>query len=414
MSGLSSGCCRSCAAPLSRTFVNLGRTPLANSLLPPEMASQPEIHYPLHVLVCERCFLVQTADFVSPENIFSHYVYFSSMSQSWLDHCRKHCDAMIARLGLGPASRVIEVASNDGYMLRNFIAAGIPALGIEPAANVAEVARKSGVPTEVAFFGRDVARRVAAQSGRANLIVANNVLAHVPDLNDFIAGFAELLLPEGVATIEFPYLLNLINESQFDTIYHEHFSYFSLLALEPAFRRHGLAVADAEQLPTHGGSLRLYVARQGAKRWTEATRVAALRQLEQEAGLGGIGVYDGFAAKAEQVKLGLLEFLVAARRRGQTVAGFGAAAKGNTLLNFCGIKPDLLPVIADSSPHKQDMILPGSAIPVVRPDAIYDIKPDFLLILPWNIRAEIMVLMKGIREWGGRFVVAVPQLEMLA
>lgn len=406
--------CRSCGSPLQRTFLDLGRTPLANAFIDKAKRDQPETQYPLHAFVCSGCFLVQVADFVAPKEIFSDYLYFSSYSASWVQHCQRYAQEIIGRLALDRRSLVVEVASNDGYLLRNFIEAGIPSLGVEPAENVAAVAVKAGVPTMVVFFGRESARTIAAERGQADLIVCNNVLAHVPDLNDFIAGLAALLKPDGTVTIEFPHLLNLMRETQFDTIYHEHFSYFSLLALEPAFQRHELAVHDVEKLPTHGGSLRLHVSHAGARRLERSPRVAAMRAEEEAAGLARLETYDGFAERVLRVKLDLLEFLIQARRQGKTVAGFGAAAKGNTLLNYCGIRPDLICAVADSNPNKQQMSLPGSGIPVVPPADIATIKPQYLLILPWNIRDEIMELTQGIRAWGGRFVVAVPKLEVLS
>ena len=405
--------CRSCGARLRRTFLDLGRTPLANALVPEGDRDQPEIHYPLHVYVCDECLLVQVADFVTPEKIFSDYLYFSSYSSSWVEHSRLYVEAITKRLALDSQSFVVEVASNDGYLLRNFVAAEIPVLGVEPAANVAAVAIQAGVPTTVAFFGKEIASGIASERGRADLIIANNVLAHVPDLNDFIAGIAALLKPSGVATIEFPHLLNLIKETQFDTIYHEHFSYFSVLALDNILRHHGLVVIDVEKLSTHGGSLRLFVSHIDTPRWPASPRIAALRAEEVEAGLDKVEAYDGFADRVLNVKFDLLEFLIDARRSGKKVVAFGAAAKGNTLLNYCGIRSDLVCAVADPNPHKQGKSLPGSDIQVVAPVAIADMKPDFLLILPWNLRDEIMPLMQGIREWGGQFVIALPRLQVL-
>ncbi len=402
--------CQACGAPLTRTLVDLGLSPLANSFVPPG-AREPDPAYPLHARVCDRCLLVQVDTVVAPEHIFRDYAYFSSYSESWLEHCRRYARMAIERFALSAASKVVEVASNDGYLLTNFIAAGIPCLGVEPAANVAEVARAKGVPTEVAFFGVETAQRLAAAGHAADLIAAKNVLAHVPDINDFVGGVRVLLKPDGVFTVEFPHLLNLIREVQFDTIYHEHFTYLSLLALERIFVRHGLRVFDIERLPTHGGSLRVFVCHAASAR-TEQPGVAAVRNSEKDARLDVPGGYEGFAERVEQVRNGLFAFLDAARSSGRRIAAYGAAAKGNTLLNYCGIGADRIAFVADKSPAKQGRLLPGSRIPVCGPETIFAQRPDYVLILPWNLREEIADQLAPIRAWGGQFVTAIPDVRV--
>jgi SAM-dependent methyltransferase len=404
--------CRFCGAPLSESFCDLGASPLANRYLRADQLSAMEPTYPLHAYVCGECFLVQLEAFETPEAIFSDYAYFSSYSESWLAHASRFAQAAAARLSLGAGSLVMEVASNDGYLLQYFRERGVPVLGIEPAANVAEHAVRKGVPTVVRFFGAGLARELAAEGRRADLLVANNVLAHVPDLNDFVAGLALALKPEGALSIEFPHLLNLIALSQFDTIYHEHFSYFSFAAAERVLAAHDLRAFDVETLPTHGGSLRLWACRRRAGR-TQSAAVARLRAVEAAAGLGRLETYRGFEAQARAVKRRLLAFLVEAREAGKRVAGYGAAAKGNTLLNYCGVRGDLLDYVVDRSPHKQGHFLPGTRIPVLAPEHVSETRPDYLLILPWNLRDEIVAQMAHIRAWGGRFVVPVPRLEVL-
>jgi SAM-dependent methyltransferase len=404
--------CRLCTAPLGRTFVDLGMSPLANSYIAPEDAEHPERFYPLHARVCDACLLVQLPAMETPEAIFSDYAYFSSVSATWLDHARRYAEEAIERWQLGAASRVVEIASNDGYLLRNFVSAGVPALGVEPAANVAATAIAAGVPTLVDFFGAACAERIAA-TGHANLIVANNVLAHVPDMNDFLAGFAALLAPRGVATFEFPHLLNLIEQTQFDTIYHEHYSYLSLGACERALARHGLAVFDVEEVPTHGGSLRVFAAHDAEdRRATE--RAEHVRAREREAGMDAIDGYRGFAARVADCRDAFLTALIDARRDGLRVAAYGAPAKGNTLLNYCGVRSDLIAFTVDRSPHKQGLLLPGTRIPILSPDAIATERPDILVVLPWNLRDEIIAQMAGIRAWGGRFLIPVPRPEIIA
>lgn len=405
--------CRFCGAPLSLSLVDLGDQPLANAYLTAEALGRPEPRYPLHARVCRACRLVQVGSVVPAEAIFSDYAYFSSVSASWVAHARRYATAMRDRLGLGPRSRVVEIASNDGYLLQHFVAMGIPCLGIEPAANVAAEAIARGVPTEVAFFGRDTARRVRDRDGPADLIVANNVFAHVPDLNDFAAGLAALLAPRGTLTIEVPHLLNLLRELQFDTIYHEHFCYFSLAAAERVLRAQGLAVFDVEELPTHGGSLRLFVAHAQERR-APGPGLAAVRKKEAEAGLETDAAYAGFAQACARVREGLIDVLDRMRAEGRRVAAYGAAAKGNTLLNYCGIHvtDGRIAFVADRAPSKQGRFLPGSHIPIVPPARIFEDRPDIVLILPWNLRREIAADLAGIAAWGGRFAVAVPRLEV--
>ncbi len=406
--------CRLCAAPLSHTFVDLGASPLANSFLTADRLNQPECFYPLHAYVCSTCLLVQLEEFESPAGIFTDYAYFASYSDSWVEHARAYVDMAITRFGLRPAHRVIEIASNDGYLLQHFVAKGISVLGIEPAANVAAEATRKGVPTLVEFFGETLARRLADAGTRADLLVGNNVLAHVPALNDFVKGMALVLEPGGTITMEFPHLLRLIAEGQFDTIYHEHFSYFSLLAVEQVFARHGLQVFDVEELTTHGGSLRIYARHLGSPATSVSRSIENLRERERAAGLDRLESYLSFGERVKESKRDLLEFLIAAKRAGKSVAGYGAPAKGNTLLNYCGIRSDFLDYTVDRSPHKQGRYLPGTHIPVYSPGRLADTKPDYLLILPWNLRDEIVGQMAQIRSWGGRFVVPVPSVKILA
>jgi 2-polyprenyl-3-methyl-5-hydroxy-6-metoxy-1,4-benzoquinol methylase len=404
--------CRSCGAPVDETFVDLGFQPLANAYLTAQDLHRPQVFHPLHAFLCTRCFLVQLPQAERPEEIFRQYAYFSSVSASWVEHARRYAEAMIGRLGLGPASRVVEIASNDGYLLQHFHARGIPVLGVEPAANIAQAARERGIPTETAFFGRALARELAAQGQRADLLVGNNVLAHVPDLNDFVAGLALLLAPGGILTLEFPHLLRLLQEHQFDTIYHEHFSYFSFHTVRRVAAAHGLTLWDVEELPTHGGSLRIF-ARHGAERPAETPAVGELLAREERAGLLDRATYRAFTGAVEAIKGQLLRFLLDAREQGRTVAGYGAPAKGNTLLNYCGVGPELLPFTVDLSPHKQGLFLPGTRIPIHPPEKIFETRPDYVLILPWNLKDEITGQMAAVRSWGGRFVVAIPRVEVL-
>jgi hypothetical protein len=404
--------CLSCGAPLTRTLVDLGTQPLANSFVRPEKAGVPDKYYPLHARVCDVCLLVQVDRVVPPEEIFSEdYAYFSSCSASWLAHCRAYVDTVVGRFGLNGSSHAVEIASNDGYMLQYMIAAGVPSLGIEPAAGVAEAARLKGVPTEIAFFGRETAERVAKEGHAADLLASKNVLAHVPDINDFVAGVRALLKPQGVYTVEFPHLLNMIRKVQFDTIYHEHFTYLSVLAIEKIFDRHGLRIFDIEEVPTHGGSLRVFVCRKEAGH-TLAANVARVRNKEVAAGLDRPEGYADFTQRVEKVRSDLLAFLAKAAADGKRVAGYGAAAKGNTLFNYCGITAAQVGFVCDISKVKQGKLLPGSRIPVRGPDAITEARPDYVLIVPWNIREEIERQLAEIRVWGGRFAVAIPEMAM--
>ena len=404
-------CCRLCGAGVTRTFVDLGTTPLANAYLRPDQLDQPEPRYPLHTLVCDTCLLVQLEALVTPDELFSDYAYFSSYSDSWVEHARRFALSAQAALGLGPESLVVEVASNDGYLLQHFVAAGVPVMGIEPAENVAEVAVARGVRTESVFFGRATAEDLVARGLVADLVVANNVFAHVPDLGDFVAGLATVLKPSGVVSIEVPHLLRLVEEVQFDTIYHEHFSYFSLLTAERALARHGLAVFDVEQLPTHGGSLRIWSAPTGAGR-PETERLGQVRRMESEAGLDRIETYAGFGARVERLREGVLSFLAEARAAGRSVVAYGAAAKGNTLLNYCGITTADIEYVADRSREKQGRLLPGSHLPVEAPGHIFETRPDYVVILPWNLRREISAQLGAIRDWGGQFVTFVPDVAV--
>lgn len=405
--------CRFCGTELTHTFVNLGVSPVANDYLPADALDRMEPFYPLHARVCKKCLLVQLPPVQAPESFFNdQYAYFSSFSDSWLAHSRDYASTMIRRFGLGPDQRVVEIASNDGYLLQYFKEAGIPVLGIEPAQNCAEAAIAKGIPTDVCFFGADTARRLAV-SRSADLMAANNVLAHVPDINDFVEGFRILLKPEGVATFEFPHLLNLIQRNEFDTIYHEHYSYLSLHATHQIFAAHDLTIFDVEEIASHGGSLRLYVCHVASDRHPVQPSVARVLAKEEEADLTRLDGYLGFEAKAQKVKRDLLTFLIAAKEARQTVAGYGAPAKGNTLLNYCGIRTDLLAFTVDRSPHKHGKFLPGTHIPVFSPEHILSARPDYLLILPWNLQDEIIPQTKAIREWGGKFVIPVPDLQVL-
>jgi hypothetical protein len=400
--------CRFCGAPLEHTFVDLGMSPLCESYISQEQLNEMEPFYPLHVFVCGRCYLVQLQEYVSGEEIFREYAYFSSYSTSWLEHCRRYCDHVVSRFGLGPRSQVIEVASNDGYALQYFVERGIPSLGIEPAANVARVAIEKGIPTRVEFFGRELARRLVAEGYRADLLFGKNVLAQVHDLNDFVGGLKILLAPGGVITVEFPHLERLVEENQFDTIYHEHFSYFSFLVAQSIFAAHGLTLFDVEELPTHGGSLRIYARHAEDRSKPVSENVRALAERERAAGVLGLDYYRSFAERVKETKRQLLEFLIRARREGKTVVGYGAPGKGNTLLNYCGIRTDFLDYTVDRNPYKQGKYLPGTHIPIYAPEKIDETHPDYVLILPWNLKEEIMAQMAHIREWGGQFVVPIP------
>jgi SAM-dependent methyltransferase len=411
---MSAPLCRFCRTPLTHTFVDLGDQPLANSYLTAEeLAAGTERAFPLHARVCANCFLVQVDDVVPADAIFdAGYAYFSSYSASWVEHARRYAEAMTARFGLGPDSLVVEVASNDGYLLQHFVAKDIPVLGVEPTANTAEAARARGIPTEVVFFGEASGRDIAARVGRADLMAANNVLAHVPDISDFVAGFREALKDEGVLTFEFPHLLNLIEKVQFDTIYHEHFSYLSLLAVEQVLRANGLRPFDVELLTTHGGSLRLFVCHAGSGR-EETEALKALRRREAEAGLDRIETYAGFTPRVEAVRASFRAFLDGAKAEGKRVAAYGAAAKGNTFLNYARATPADIEAAFDANPAKQGRFLPGSHVPILAPAEVAAVKPDYLLILPWNLKDEIMGQMAYIAEWGGRFVTASPETKVV-
>ncbi len=402
-------CCRACGAALSHVFVDLGMSPISNAMRRPEDVREPEPFYILRTFVCDDCKLVQIEDVQPPEQHFhGSYTYFSSFSKSWVEHARRYAEMMIERFKLGAQSRVIEVASNDGYLLQHFKARGVPVLGIDPAANCAEVAeRERGIPTLVRFFGRKTAEEVAA-SGKADVIAGNNVLAHVPDINDFVGGLKILLKDTGVITIEFPHLLKLIEASYFDTIYHEHYSYLSLLAVERLFARHGLTVFDLEELPTHGGSLRIFAGHQGTTP-EPSERLKSFRAREAAAGLDDLASYQSFAAKVRHAKRELLACLIGLKEKGASIVAYGAAAKGNTLLNYCGIRGDFIDYAVDASPHKQGLLLPGTGILVYAPERIFETKPDYVLILPWNLKDEIIAQMEGIRAWGGKFIIPLPQ-----
>jgi SAM-dependent methyltransferase len=404
--------CRFCDARLTQSFANLGMSPLANRFLREEQLGQMEPFYPLHALVCERCLLVQLEQFEAPDAIFSDYAYFSSFSTTWLEHCKRYTDMAVARFALGPDSQVVELASNDGYLLQYFVEKKVPVLGIEPAANIAEVAIENGVPTVVEFFGREIARNLATSSS-ADLLIGNNVLAHVPDLNDFVAGMKILLKAGGVITMEFPHLMRLVEDRQFDTIYHEHFSYFSFHTARQVFAAHGLTLFDVEELPTHGGSLRIYArhAEDGSKPVTDA--VEELERREREAGLLALDTYLSFAQLVQKDKRETVASLIALKDDGKTIVGYGAPAKGNTLLNFCGIGTDFIDYTVDANPHKQGLYLPGTHIPIRAPESIRQTRPDVVFILPWNLREEIVEQYGFISDWGGQFIVRSPSLEVL-
>jgi SAM-dependent methyltransferase len=405
--------CRFCGAPLKSTFVDLGMSPLCQTHIRPDQLHEMEPFYPLHAYVCDACFLVQLQQFVAPDEIFTEYAYFSSYSSSWVEHARRYTEMMIERFGLGAGSRVMEIASNDGYLLQHFAAQGVPVLGIEPAANVAQVAIDKGIPTTVRFFGRQSAAQIAAEHGRPDVLLGNNVLAHVPDLNDFVGGMKLLLAPGGVITMEFPHLARLIAENQFDTIYHEHFSYFSFVAVEKVFAHHGLTLFDVEELPTHGGSLRIYGRHAENDALPVTEHVTALRQREIGDGFLTVERYRGFDEQVKATKRKLLTFLIDAKNRVKRIVGYGAPGKGNTLLNYCGIRTDFLDFTVDANPYKQGKYTPGTRIPILAPEAIRTARPDYVLILPWNLQDEISQQAAYIREWGGRFVVPIPSVRVL-
>ncbi len=404
--------CRFCGTALRETLVDLGMSPLCESYLAPHQLNQMEPFYPLRVYVCGECFLVQLEAYVSAEHIFSDYAYFSSYSESWVEHARVYTERMVEKFRLGPRHQVVELASNDGYLLQHFLTKGIPVVGVEPAANVADVALQKGVPTLVKFFGEVTAREMASDGRQADLLVANNVLAQVPDLNDFVKGMKTLLKADGVITLEFPHLMRLMQENQFDTIYHEHFSYFSFTVTVKILAAHGLTAFDVEELTTHGGSLRVYARHAGDASKPVSARVGGLLACEDKAGFNGLECYASFGDQVKETKRKLLAFLINAKREGKSVAGYGAPGKGNTLLNYCGIREDLLDYTVDRSPHKQGKFLPGTHIPVFHPDKIKETRPHYVLILPWNLKMEIMQQLSYIRDWGARFVVPIPEVAV--
>ncbi len=402
--------CRHCQTPLTQRFLDLGYAPPSNAYLPPEALNAPEMTWPLRLSVCDNCFLVQTQDFTAAEALFdAEYAYFSSTSKSWLDHAARYSSMVTARFGLTSASHVIEVAANDGYLLRNFVAAGIPCLGVEPTASTAAVAEAQGIPVRRSFFGQALAEELVADGLVADLVVGNNVYAHVPDINDFTRGLARVLKPEGVITLEFPHLMRLIEFCQFDTVYHEHFSYLSLGTTHRIFRAAGLRIFDVEELSTHGGSLRVYGCLIGAGH-VQSSSVSALLAEEHARGMNTLAGYEGFQPRADAVKNGFLHFLLRAKAEGKTVAAYGAAAKGNTLLNYAGVKPDVLPFVCDAAASKQGKLMPGSHIPILPPEALNRARPDYIVILPWNIAAEVQAQLAPLAAQGTRFVTAVPEL----
>ncbi len=404
--------CRFCNQPLRFTFVDLGMSPLCESFLSLEQLNQGESFYPLHAYVCENCYLVQLEEYVSPENIFTEYAYFSSYADTWLEHCKKYTSLMIDRWKLTKDSFVVEVASNDGYLLQYFVQKGIPVLGIEPAKNVAKVAIDKGVPTLTEFFGRELATKLSKEGKQADLIAGNNVLAQVPDINDFVGGLKILLRPGGVITIEFPHLLNLVEQNQFDTMYHEHFSYFSFITAEKIFAAHGLTLFDVDELPTHGGSLRIYARHVDDESKPLTARAVEMHEREMKAGMATMEYYSAFGANVKETKRKVLTFLIEARRDGKQVVGYGAPGKGNTLLNYCGIRTDFLDYTVDRNPYKHGKFTPGTHIPIYPPEKIDETKPDYVFILPWNFKDEIMVQMAHIKDWGGKFVVPIPELKV--
>lgn len=403
--------CRHCGAPLNQAFLDLGFAPPSNAYLSQAELARPETAYPLRIKVCEHCWLAQTEDYTQAEELFSgDYAYFSSASRSWLHHAAVYVEQITERLGLTGNSFVIEVAANDGYLLKNFVAAGVPCLGVEPTASTATAAEQLGIPVLRKFFGDELGRSLSAEGKQADLIIGNNVFAHVPDINDFTLGLKQALKPGGTITLEFPHLMRLLAQTQFDTVYHEHFSYLSLYTATKIFAQAGLQVWDVEELPTHGGSLRIYGCHSGHRQ--VSGRVISLLKQEQAQGLRDLATYRRFQERADRVKNQLLAFLIEKKTAGKVVAGYGAAAKGNTLLNYAGVKPDLLPFVCDAAPSKQDKFLPGSHIPILSPTAIQEKQPDFVLILPWNLGTEIMAQLSSVKDWGGRFVTAIPNLKI--
>ena len=410
---MSNQTCRFCRSDLKHTFIDLGVSPLANSFIKEKELCKKESFYPLHAYVCSKCFLVQIGEFESPEHIFNEYAYFSSFSDSWLAHAQNYVNMVLHRFELGPNSKVIEIASNDGYLLQYFMERKIPVLGVEPAANVAIKAIEKGIHTKVDFFSEVLARKLVGEGHKGNLIIANNVLAHVPNLHDFIAGLKRLLEPKGIITVEFPHILNLICQKQFDTIYHEHFSYFSLQTVQKIFLAHNLEVFDVEEISTHGGSLRIYAKHKEDESKPVHLNVTKIIIKERNYGLHCLETYKGFSDSVKQIKVNILDFFIRAKKDGKTIVGYGAPAKGNTLLNYCGIGKEFLPYTVDRNPFKQGLYLPGTRIPVKSPDIIRETKPDFVFILPWNVKEEIIQQMSFIKEWGGKFLVTIPDIEVV-
>jgi SAM-dependent methyltransferase len=404
--------CRLCSKTLRHTVVDLGMSPPCESFRQEAELGQMEAYYPLHVRVCEECMLVQLEEYVSPESIFEEYAYFSSYSTSWVAHAKRYCDDMAERFGLGSDSFVVEIASNDGYLLQHFVERGIPVLGVEPAVNVAQVAIARNIPTRVAFFGKRLAAEMAANGEKADLIAANNVLAQVPDINDFLGGMKRILKPQGVVTLEFPHVATLIAENQFDQIYHEHFSYFSLFTVQIAARLQGLEIFDVEELPTHGGSLRVYLGHAG-RCGVISSRVAALLEQERRAGLHAVEAYTSFAAKARQAKRNLLYYLISVKERGGSICGYGAPGKGNTLLNYCGIGTDFLDFTVDRNPYKHGRYTPGMHVPILPVEEIDRRRPNYILILPWNLKSEIIGQMRHVGEWGAKFIIPIPEVSVV-
>lgn len=404
--------CRFCNTELSNTFVDLGMSPLANSYIKPEGVNKGESFYPLHTYVCSSCFLVQLEEFESPEGIFSDYAYFSSYSTSWLEHCKVYTEKVADRFHLNKESQVIEIASNDGYLLQYFKEKGVPVLGIEPAKNVAVEAEKKGIKTITEFFGENLVNELVSKGIEADLLIGNNVIAHVPNINDFVKGMKKILKPSGIITLEFPHLLNLIEKNQFDTIYHEHFSYISIIALSSILKEHGLEIFDIEKLPTHGGSLRVYAKHVENKDISETINVNGILAEEKAYGFDKIETYTSFNEKVKEIKRNILKFLIDLKNQNKTIVGYGAPAKGNTLLNYCGMGTDFIDYTVDLSPHKQGMYLPGTHISIYSPDKIKETKPDYVIILPWNLKNEIMNQMCYIKEWGGKFITLIPDIEV--
>lgn len=406
--------CRSCCSAHMVSFVDLGMSPLCESYVPPERLNAMEAFYPLHAYICSDCLLVQLDKYVTASDIFSEYAYFSSYSDSWVEHARTYVEQMIERFAVGSSTRVVEIASNDGYLLQHFLHRGVPVLGVEPAANVAKVAIDKGIPTEIRFFSRSCAQELLQRSGGADLLIGNNVLAHVPDLNDFVAGLKALLTPRGLITMEFPHIARLVEFNQFDTIYHEHFCYFSLLTAERVFAAHGLRLFDVEELSTHGGSLRIYGCHASNQDRPATERLTSLRDWEHQHGFDRLQAYLGFEEGVRETKRKLLEFLISAKRAGKAVVGYGAPGKGNTLLNYCGIRQDFVDYTVDRSTYKQGKFTPGTHIPIYHPDKIKETRPDYILILPWNIKDEIVGQLNYAREWGAQFVVPIPEATVLS